>query len=662
MSLDRTKSLINHCIEKYLREIFSREGQDKNSIINRRLLSGSVYDISVPPSRPPPSPPVILNVQSPLNKSIESDGTKLDETRHIFQPLEDHLIASFQNCGSMNRSFFISRPAIPRRAVSEELPLTVNSGGSEPIPDPALPMSELDAKTILLGDVAENGMWWAGGRVSRVKSQKDDAKSPMVSSTSNTSISNKKLGIDWVELEQWYKTILCCGSTWRGNWRKLMSSGEFDIARHSDSLSQCEQEIEDDIAEARMQVVHTLMKSTENLLRRPGRPLKSPEDCRFLCILVINPLLHNEDRIVESPISSHQSGRPLNLMTDLIEQSSTTMLRKSRTQHGKSLPIGKHVLLHSGVTKRVLGLMANLSPECHQAMMIWIHRYSEAQFRRLVEHVGRFVTHRLIRNAQSECKRSQNLDPTAGLVPDIPTLSGGTSAQLHAALGASKLTKKPETKATSVMYAEDWQIKAAAKVMSLLFIVNNGGLHGKSRSPSNSHRHTQPLPTSTFYNSLLDYADLVADFEIWEGRRGKFTFCQYPMFLSIWAKIKIMEHDARRQMEIKAREAFFNSIINRKVVSQYLTLKVRRECLVEDSLREVSGIVGAGQEEVKKGLRVTFLGEEGVDAGGYVFLCYLFHPTIKYTEASGELQDYVRSGSFYSLEKFLTRIVVSTVV
>ena len=661
MSLDRVKSLINNCIEKYLREIFNRHGQDENSITNRRLLSGVVYDISVPPTRPPLSPLANLSVQSPLNKSLDSDGTKPDEARHIFQPLEDHLIASFQDCGYMNDSFCVSVSAKTRHTMSEELP-PVSSGGSEPIPDPAMPVSELDAKTILLGDVAENGMWWAGGRTSRVKSQKDNTKSSMASSISLTSKSNKQLGIDWVELEEWYKTILCCGSSWRGNWRRLLSSGEFDLARHSDSLSQCEQEIEDDIAEARMQVIHTLMKSTENLLRRPGRPLKSPEDCRYLCILVTNPLLYNGDKILEPSISSHRSGRPLNYVTGLNEQSSTSMLSKLRTQHGKSLPIGKHVLPHSGVTKRVLGLMANLSSECYQAMMIWIHRCSEAQFRRLVEHVGRFVTHRLTRNAQSECKRSQNLDPTAGLVPDVSTLGGGTSAQWHAALGTSKLTKKPEPKATSVMYAEDWQIKAAAKFMSLLFIVNNGGLHGKSRSPTNFHRHAQTLPTSTFYNSLLDYADLTADFEIWESRRGKFTFCQYPMFLSIWAKIKIMEHDIRRQMEIKAREAFFNSIINRKVVNQYLTLKVRRECLVEDSLREVSGIVGAGQEEIRKGLRVTFLGEEGVDVGGYVFLSCSFHSVIKYTKASGEPQDCVRNGSSYLLEKFLTRIMVSTVV
>ncbi len=115
---------------------------------------------------------------------------------------------------------------------------------------------------------------------------------------------------------------------------------------------------------------------------------------------------------------------------------------------------------------------------------------------------------------------------------------------------------------------------------------------------------------------MLDSFDIVSDYDAWESRRGVFSFCQYPFFLSIGAKIKLLQHDARRQMELKAREAFFDSILGRRLVSQHLVLKVRRNCLVEDSLRAVSEVVGTGQEEIKKGLRIDFVGEEGVDAGG----------------------------------------------
>ena len=42
----------------------------------------------------------------------------------------------------------------------------------------------------------------------------------------------------------------------------------------------------------------------------------------------------------------------------------------------------------------------------------------------------------------------------------------------------------------------------------------------------------------------------------------------------------------------------------------------RRDCLVEDSLKSVSEVVGSGSEDIKKGLKIDFVGEEGVDAGG----------------------------------------------
>ncbi|KAL8717627.1 MAG: hypothetical protein Q9225_005146 [Loekoesia sp. 1 TL-2023] len=224
-------------------------------------------------------------------------------------------------------------------------------------------------------------------------------------------------------------------------------------------------------------------------------------------------------------------------------------------------------------------------------------------FKRLVDLIGGFVTHRLMRQRRS-CSGIQNQNSTSVLVPDIGGPGAGTSARLHVALGTNTRPGSPRPLDGKIIYYHDWQIKAAAKVMSLLFQAND---------ISGLRRH---LPTSAFYNTLLDCCDLIADFETWETRQASFSFCQYPMFLSIWAKIRILEHDARRQMEIKARQAFFNSITSRRAVSQYLVLKVRRECLVEDSLRGVSEVVGSGQEDVKKGLRIAFQGEEGIDAGG----------------------------------------------
>lgn len=296
--------------------------------------------------------------------------------------------------------------------------------------------------------------------------------------------------------------------------------------------------------------------------------------------------------------------------------------------------------------------MANLSAENHRHLVSWFARYPSADFRRLVELVGGFVVRRLLRQPQ-ESPETTTQDSTSILVPQISGPGAGTPAQLHAALGTGTKSNGPKVQDGRTMYRDDWQIKAAAKVMSLLFQANNSSaqrhlfLGGHQIDGCNRLYRSRPLipdqgrrsaggpfqsrdrmsllqarkpeqliPTSAFYSTLLDYGDLIADFEAWENRQAGFSFCQYPMFLSIWAKIRILEYDARRQMESKARQAFFSSIMSRKAVSQYLVLKVRRECLVEDSLRGVSEVVGSGEQDIKKGLRIAFQGEEGVDAGG----------------------------------------------
>jgi E3 ubiquitin-protein ligase HECTD2 len=223
---------------------------------------------------------------------------------------------------------------------------------------------------------------------------------------------------------------------------------------------------------------------------------------------------------------------------------------------------------------------------------------------------------------QSGKKQEVKVDITAGLIPQMQ--EGRSGAYLYDEINRSTSSKKAKEPEKKIMYAEDWQIRASSRVLALLFAANNlphSRRNEETSSPSGerrtgAHSHGQILPTTDFYNSMIDYTDLVADFENWEARRSKFTFCQYPFLLSIWAKNHILEHDARRQMQSKARDAFFDSIMSRKAINQFLELNVRRDCLVDDSLKAVSEVIGSGSEDIKKGLRITFNGEEGVDAGG----------------------------------------------
>lgn len=267
--------------------------------------------------------------------------------------------------------------------------------------------------------------------------------------------------------------------------------------------------------------------------------------------------------------------------------------------------------------------MSNTPAECQNHLVAWFARYSEPSFVQTKDLVSGFLAYRLIR--QNEKKHESEVDYMGGLIPNMgPSHS---PAALHAALGHSQRAKKQQEKNKQVVYQEDWQIKAAAQVLGFLFAANNMGhahrglANNRPDSPGNRHRELvhapgQILATSDFYMTLLDDADLVGEFEAWERKQGRFSFCQHPFLLSIGAKIQILEHDARRQMSNKARDAFFDSILTNRVVQQFFVLNIRRECLVDDSLKAVSEVIGSGGEDIKKKLKIVFKGEEGVDAGG----------------------------------------------
>ncbi|CAD6592566.1 MAG: Putative E3 ubiquitin-protein ligase [Alectoria sarmentosa] len=590
------------------------------------------------PSRAPPPPPPALSAPSSKNTGTTSESPQQyaqDPPRLMFRPLEIYVVACFSSVECLNSSFLPVRSHHLLRAASEGASVEqCTARRAEDRFALEIPFPEMDAKTLLLGDFAENGTWWTGrSHLKQSRSQGNAYKAAERGSEEKPSL--KSPPINWAELDEWYHAIVTVGRSWRQRLQILAEGNLLSekgkavlITASTEDLGQ----IEEDCAEACAHVHRALLKVSENLLRRPGRPLKTPEDCRFLLILLTNPLLYmpeignaTQSAVAKSErsASQSQSNTPRPLMASL-RQLSASDRQSPSTRNGST---GKH----SGITKRILGLMSNLPSDCHHHLVIWFSQFSEMHFRRIVDLIGSFVTHRLTR--QHGRKRSNSHDPHGGLIPSISGPGPGSSAQLHAALGSTGASKSPDRNDGGIPYGDDWQIKAAARVMSLFFSANN---HGSSRrqdgaktstcaagrssagsaARNRAHRHGQILPTNAFYNTLLDYSDLVADFEAWESRKGRFSFCQYPMFLSIWAKIRIMEHDARRQMEIKAREAFFDSIMSRKAINQYLVLKVRRNCLVEDSLRSVSEVVGTGQEEIKKGLRIEFMGEEGLDSGG----------------------------------------------
>ncbi|KAI1852693.1 hypothetical protein JX266_002234 [Neoarthrinium moseri] len=523
-------------------------------------------------------------------------GEESLDPRKIFKPVEDYLVASFGFRENINAAFvprrhsFSSRPQMQIKRKPVPLPRQEKVVAQEkPLSSDDSLTTELDAKLLLVGDFAENAQWWTGGQRDGVAQR---SRSQQKGDTHGL-VTPRSARIDWGELLEWYQLIIDAARPWLDLYNRGIEKTQ------TRTLSQLEkQRFEAVLIEAQGHLQRVLLKCTETLLKRPGQLLQEPQDIRFLLLIIVNPLL----------TSGHKSyaGEFQHLSKDKGMTKNTNATGEEGSAMGR----------HSGIIKRILGLISNTSDQCHHHLVTWLSKLPEHLFFQTKDLISSFVNYRLQR--QSEKKIEARVDLTAGLIPEMPnSRTGNTPASLHAALSASNGSKKARqsSEAPRLIYGDDWQLKAGAKVMALVFAANNL-THVRRNEVSVRHAHGHLLATSDFYNSMLDCLDFKTDFEMWESRKGKFAFCQYPFFLSIWAKIQILEFDAKRQMHGKAREAFFDSILSNRSYTQYLFLSVRRDCLVEDSLAKVSEVVGSGSEDIKKGLRIEFQGEEGVDAGG----------------------------------------------
>ena len=618
-----------------------------------RLTPRKPVPVPTRPDRKPPPPPVqtpnrrpsnnlLPPTNGPLTPSVRNNSPRhnqsprltaeeveqrreYDRIKSIFRPLEDYLVASFGDFQCLNSSFSSVRPAVNGRARSEsEIKTPMRPTPTvEWNPSPMDGLSELDAKTLLLGDIGENGSWWTG----RLANKETDKalRRKRVGEGPRKAISSRSPNIDWTEVESWYNAVHSAGEDWLAMREKIRhDQPDLDGTFLESELDRGD--IDDDMADAREHAIRTLLKITENMLKRPTRPLKEPEDLRWLLIMLANPSLYPSTKPQRS-----QSGGTRYLNRSISDK----LAGKAPVSPRKPTPgrtPGRVGSQHNGLLKRIFGLLAHSPENCHRHLISWYSRFDEELFVKHVDLVASFVTYRVDR--RSGKLRSKNGEADDGRpVPARSGSSANTTAQLHAALGLGGSMRKGQTENKDEPdWTGDWQVKAAARMMSMMFAANNIW-QGKRRAPGaslvNTHqnggdlspaakakRSGQLLHTSSFYNTLLDYLDMIEDFKEWEKKREKFTFCQYPLFISIGTKIKILEFDAQRQMALKAREAYFDQIFRAQRSDGHFHLRVRRECIVEDSLRQISEAVGSGQEDLKKGMRVHFAGEEGVDAGG----------------------------------------------
>ncbi|KAG0267021.1 putative E3 ubiquitin-protein ligase [Mortierella polycephala] len=307
-----------------------------------------------------------------------------------------------------------------------------------------------------------------------------------------------------------------------------------------------------------------VMTSVESLLKRPGKEIKEKEDLKFIMLMFECPWL----------------------------------LRHRTPQESD---------YHHNITKRLFTIISNLPSELHKYLSNWFtHCLTTEIFHNRINFVNKFITQRL-------SNQQKSTDP-----------------------------------GQHVIYQSDARIQAAARVMHLFFKANQPNekeqpeIGGKSRAGEDyvivpfardSSMKSQKIPIDEYYNMIVDFIDLSHDFNSWETRSAMFTFCHYPFLISMGAKMQIMAWDAKRQMDIKMHKTIEALVAQKRLrASEYggeasgvalltqaelqqaphLILKVHRNNLIEDSLTQLS----RNEMDLKKSLRIEFVGEDGVDAGG----------------------------------------------
>lgn len=280
--------------------------------------------------------------------------------------------------------------------------------------------------------------------------------------------------------------------------------------------------------------------------------------------------------------------------------------------------------------KRCIGYLANLdSTEQTERLMRHLKHMPFDLFQTQVITVNLYITFQLSRVLYRDLKASgtpttkclandENLSPTLTCFDtvlkedkkDIRNLKNG------------KLSIVQDFKFKPFEYQGNWHIRCAAQLMKIL---------GNANDKRYTILETSNLPTCEFYNMMLDFIDFKQDFENWcaDRRRScndaaamltetpacctrRITLCSFPFLLSLGIKISIMEYEVRRIMEYEAENAFLTSLDEGKAVSVYLRVKVRRRHITSDSLR----CIRDHQKDLMKSLRVEFVNEPGVDAGG----------------------------------------------
>lgn len=129
-----------------------------------------------------------------------------------------------------------------------------------------------------------------------------------------------------------------------------------------------------------------------------------------------------------------------------------------------------------------------------------------------------------------------------------------------------------------------------------------------------SNLRVQRLTKSDFYNDAVNKeVDLRHQYDIWMRFNGQqFSFIDYSWILDAASKATLLQLESLQQMNFQGQQSLLANAASGLGPPPYFILQIRREHLLEDALSQL----GNGSVNFRKQLKVRFVGEEGVDAGG----------------------------------------------
>ncbi|KAI5308468.1 putative E3 ubiquitin-protein ligase [Ascosphaera atra] len=178
--------------------------------------------------------------------------------------------------------------------------------------------------------------------------------------------------IDWDRLDEWYNLVINVGASWREGWKVRRPRGELGPkeTRLAEAWEAVDTSVlEKEVEEARRHVRQALLRVTEDLLKRPKRPLKVPDDVRFLLVLLANPLLFSADssRGLLPARSYTEKGANSQGAHRAASQGKGPLSSSAAASKKPGAPVGDERDQYARVTKRILGIIANLNPDTQRS-------------------------------------------------------------------------------------------------------------------------------------------------------------------------------------------------------------------------------------------------------------------------------------------------------